>query len=164
MPDLSGLEGLTGRGGDVNEKVSFLRNILPEYIAEDYSYSDALKDLRANDFSIGTSLFYAVRRQIEGLKSLPGTVSNLPGDYFPSINDLGQNPERQDKAFKFIYVAGVYDEDNTFLYSQRFSMQMNSFGSISELRALGNQYFSEIYPGTEEFKTVVSLEYGLRKT
>lgn len=164
MPDLSGLEGLTGRGGDIAAKVEFLRDVLPDYIAEDYSYSAALKDLRANDFSINTAIFYAVRRQIEGLNSAPGSVANFPSNYFPADSDLGLNPDRQDKAFKFIYTANVYDEDNEFMYSQRFSIQMDSFGSINDLRNKGQNYFSEIYPGTEEYKTQVVLEYGLRRS
>lgn len=163
MPDLSGLEGLTGRGGDISAKVDYLRDILPDYIAEDYSYASALRDLRANDFSISTSLFYAVRRQIEGLDSAPGTVANFPASYYPEANDLGLNPDRQDKAYKFIYVANVFDENNEFMYSQRFSRQMDSFGSIGELRELGASYFSEAYPGTEELKVQVKLSYGLRK-
>lgn len=163
MVDLSGLEGLTGRGGDINAKVDYLRNILPDYIDEGYSYAGALRDLRDNDFSISTNLFYLVRRQIEGLDSNPNSIRNLPGDYYPSADNLGVNPDKQDRDFKFIYRAQVYDESGEYLYSQNFSMQMDSFGSIAELRELGKQYLAEKYPHMEGEKTQVELYYGLRK-
>lgn len=164
MPDLSGLEGLTGRGGDIGAKVEFLRDILPDYIAEDYSYAAALRDLRSNDFRIGTSLFYDVRRQIEGKFSAPGNIANLPLDYFPSENSLAPNPERQDKSYKFIYRGEVFDDDGNLMYTQGFSMQMNSFGSVGEIIELGRQYFAEKYPGAMDNTVKVGVAYGLRKS
>lgn len=164
MPDLSGLEGLTGRGGDISAKVDFLRDILPDYISEDYSYAAALRDLRANDFSIGTSLFYAVRRQIEGLNSSPGAISNFPLGYYPSNTDLAVNPDRQDKQYKFIFTGKVYDENGELAYTQGFSMQQDSFGSVGELVSQAQAYFAEKYPGSQDSKVKVAIEYGLKKS
>lgn len=164
MPDLSGLEGLTGRGGDIGAKVDFLRDILPDYTNEGYSYAAALRDLRSNDFSISTNLFYLVRRQIEGVDSSPNSIRNLPNDYFPSDTDLGRNPDRQDSNFKFIYRVKAEDSETGEIFYQNFSLQMNSFGSIGELRDLGNQYLSEQYPQLAEQKIGVELYYGLRKS
>jgi hypothetical protein len=163
MPDLSGLEGLTGRGGDISAKVSFLREILPEYIDEGYSYAAALRDLRANDFKINTGLFYDLRRQIEGIYSSPQSIRNLPDSYYPAETSLGLNPERQDRQYKFIYTVTAEDSETGESYYQNFSLQMDSFGSIGELKQLGNQYLSEQYPQLAEQKTRIDLAYGLVK-
>lgn len=161
MVDLSSLEGLTGRGGDIEGKVSFLRDILPDYIDEGYSYTSALKDLRSNDFRISTNLFYLVRRQIEGLSSPTGYLGNLPSDYYPRDNDLFQTSQRQDRNFKFVYRVKAEDSETGETYYQNFSIQMDSFGSVGELRDLGNQYLSEQYPQLAEQKLSVDLAYGM---
>lgn len=164
MPDLSGLEGLTGRGGDINAKVDYLRNILPEYLLEEYSYAQALQDLRANDFKISTNVFYDVRRQIEGLFGTVTSIRNLPNDYYPSTSSLGQNPDRQDMQYKFVYTATFEDQETGELYYQNFSRQFDSFGSVGELKSLGMQYMAEQYPQmAEEFRSI-DLSYGLIKT
>lgn len=163
MPDLSGLEGLTGRGGDIGAKVEFLRDILPDYIDEGYSYTSALRDLRSNDFKISTTLFYLVRRQIEGLSSGANSISGLPNSYFPKDTDLGVNTDRQDANFKFIYRVKAEDSETGEVFYQNFSLSMNSFGSIGELKDLGNQYLSEQYPQLAEQKLSVQLAYGLRR-
>ena len=163
MVDLSGLEGLTGRGGDINAKVSFLREILPDYIEEGYSYASALRDLRSNDFSISTNLYYLIRRQIEGISNEATAIRNLPNDYFPDINDLGLNPDRQDRSFKFIYnVIGTDPETGEERY-QRFSLQMDSIPNIGELKEMGKSYLVEKYPEFAEYLNEVQLDYGLRQ-
>jgi len=162
MVDLSGLEGLTGRGGDINDKVAFLRDILPDYIEEGYSYAQSLRDLRANDFSISTNLFYLVRRQIEGLSNEGTAIRNLPNDYFPDINDLGLNPDRQDRAFKFIYRAVGVDPETGEERYQNFSLQMDSFSNIGELKDQGISYLAEKYPEFADYTNRIELYYGLR--
>jgi len=164
MPDLSGLEGLTGRGGDIGAKVDFLREILPEYTAEGYSYAQALQDLRSNDFKINTSVFYDVRRQIEGLFGTVVSIRNLPDDYYPSSASLGLNPDRQEKTYKFVYTVTLEDSETGEIYNQNFSLQMNGFGSIGSLKEMGEQYLSEQYPQmADDFKSI-DLSYGLVKT
>jgi len=162
MVDLSGLEGLTGRGGDISAKVDFLRDVLPDYFNEGYSYKAALADLRANDFSIGTNLFSLVARQVEGIASPSGYLGGLVSDYFPSENDLYNNPQRQDSRYKFVYVVKAEDSETGETFYQNFSIQMDSFGSIGELRDLGQQFLSERYPQLAEQKLSISLAYGLR--
>lgn len=163
MPDLSGLEGLTGRGGDISAKVDFLRDILPDYINEGYSYAYALRDLRANDFSISTNLFYLIRRQIEGISNDATAIRNLPNSYFPDINDLGLNPDKQDRAFKFIYTVTAENPETGEEYYQNFSIQMDSFANIGEIRAMGSSYLAEHYQQLAEDSTKIELSYGLRR-
>jgi len=162
MVDLSGLENLTGRGGDIYAKIEFLRDIIPDYVDEGYSYAAALRDLRANDFSIGTSLFYLITRQIEGVSASPNSIRNLPNNYYPSEMDLGLNPDKQDRNFKFIYRVKAEDVDTGETFYQNFSISMDSFGSIGELRDIGNQYLSEHYAQLAEQKVSLELYYGLR--
>lgn len=163
MVDLSGLEGLTGRGGDIGAKVDFLRDILPDYIDEGYSYAAALRDLRNNDFSISTNLFYLVRRQIEGIDSSANSIRNLPSSYFPADTDLGLNPDRQDRNYKFVYRVRAEDSETGETFYQNFSIQMDNFGSIGDLIAQGQSYLAEQYPQLNEQSTRVELYYGLRK-
>lgn len=164
MPDLSGLIGLTGKGGDINAKVEYLREILPEYIDEGFSYAAAMQDLRANDFSISNSLASSVRRQIYGIEASAVAVRQFPDSYYPSDLDLAPNPDRQDKQYKFVYTVDVMDEDGNVAYSQNFSIQTDNFGSIADLKARGEQYLSEIYPAAADEEHKVRLSYGLKKT
>lgn len=164
MVDLSGLVGLTGKGGDIAAKVDFLRDVLPDYIEEGYSYSSALADLRANGFSIANSLASSVRRQIYGIEASAVAVRQFPDAYFPTDLDLAPNPDRQDKKYKFVYSVDVLDEDGEIAYTQNFSIQTDNFGSIADLKARGEQYLSEIYPAAADEEHRVRLSYGLKKT